>query len=158
MTFPKKIIPPEQAQARLEDLCVRSEHCTGEMRLKLRQWGVAAPDADRIVDALVAGKFVDDERFAGSYVRYKLRFDRWGRRKIQMGLAAKCVDRGIIAAALADIDPDEYLGILTALLASKTKLHPELLADYDGRTRLFRFALQRGFESPLISKVIKSLI
>lgn len=158
MPLQRKIIPPERAQARLEDLCVRAEHSTGELRQKLRQWGVPAADSERIMRHLISAKFVDDARFAGSYVRDKLRFSRWGKRKIAMGLAAKGVDPDIAADALAEIDPDEYLSLLTALLAAKTKPHPELLADYEGRTRLFRFAMQRGFESSLISRAIKSLL
>lgn len=156
--MPKKTVTAEQAQRRLEDLCARAEHCTGELRAKLRLWAIPAEEADKIIKSLQANKFVDDARFAGAFVRDKVKFSRWGKRKIKMALMAKGVEGDIITDAIDSLDRDTYRDALTSLLSAKTRLRPELLADYEGRTRLFRFALQRGFETPIITEVIKSLL
>lgn len=141
---------------RLENMCIKAEHCTAEVREKLRQWGVHPDDAAEIIEALIARRFVDDKRFAAAFVRDKYRFARWGRRKIEMALRQKRISDAIINQAFEEIDNEEYTRILTELLAAKAKtLGP--LTDYENRVKLFRFALSRGFESSLVSNIIKAL-
>lgn len=148
---------PANALARLEALCARAEHCTGEMRDKLRAWKIDASEADKIIGSLVQRRFVDDERFARAYVRDKQLFSKWGRRKIAQGLAVKRVDRGIIKQALDDLDREEYLHILDSVLAARLRQDPAMLASYEGRAKLLRFAMQRGFESSLALARIQAL-
>ena len=86
MIKPKKPISPEKAKVRLEELCARSEQCTGDAYKKLQTWGIARSDAETIVKSLVDRRFIDDERFCHAFVRDKMRFARWGRRKIKAAL------------------------------------------------------------------------
>lgn len=151
------MITPDAALARLEAMCARAEHCTGEMRQKLRTWKIAGSDADKIIASLRERRFVDDSRFARAYVRDKLRFACWGRRKIAQGLALKRVDASIASEALASIPDEEYREVLQSVLASRLRLDPELLATFEGRQKLMRFAMQRGFEPQLASAALKSL-
>ncbi len=151
-------VSPQKALERLETLCMRAERCTGEMREKMRQWGLSAAEADKIIKRLTYTRFVDDRRFAAAYVRDKIKLARWGRIKVRHALYLKRVDKSVIADAIESIGDDEYYNLLYELLAAKTKGHPELLADIKGRTRLYRFAAGRGFESALISRAVKSLM
>ncbi len=136
---------------------MRAERCTGEMREKLRLWGISQAEADKIIQHLTDTRFVDDRRFAEAFVRDKIRIAHWGRIKVRHAMYLKRIDKNIIAEALEGIDDDEYYQTLHHLLKTKTKGHPELLADIKGRTRLYRFAASRGFESALISRAVKSL-
>lgn len=154
MMMSKKPLSPEAAQIRAEELCARAEHSSGEILEKLRKWGVPSDRAAQIVDRMIDTRFIDDARFAAAYVRDKVRFAHWGRRKIAMGLYQKRVARDIIDDALENISDDEYLKALDAVIASKMRTTPDA-ASYDGRTRVYRHALSRGFESPLIVKQIK---
>lgn len=154
-----KIISSREAYDRLADACVRAEYCSGELREKLRRWRIDSGEAARIVERLSAERFVDDARFARAFVRQKSVLARWGRRKIACALAAKRVDRDIIAEALGEIDPAGYAEGLLALLAAKARsLGPEALATYEGRTRLYRYAASRGYETEAISQAIRKLI
>lgn len=146
-----------QALARLEELCARAEHCQSEMRDKLRTWGIPSGDAEKVMTSLRQHKFVDDARYARAYVHDKFAYQKWGRRKIAQGLMAKRISREEVAEALAEIDSDEYFEALTALLKAKLRVDPSLLDTYEGRARLYRFALQRGYESQVISNAMKCL-
>lgn len=146
-----------QALARLEELCARAEHCQSEMRDKLMQWGIPSSDAAKVMDSLRQHKFVDDARFARAYVHDKFAYQRWGRRKIAQGLMTKRISRDDIDAALSEIDAEEYAQALQQLLRTKLRVDPSLLDTYEGRTRLYRFALQRGFESSIVVNVLKKL-
>lgn len=155
MVFKRKQISAAAALARLEDLCARSEHCSFELREKLRLWGVAADDAEKILRRLHQARYYDDERFARSYARDKLIYNRWGRRKISLGLYAKRVDAGLIAEALDSLDEEEYRDVLLALLQAKARSVKEG-NTYEGRTKVYRAAISRGFESQLVSEIIRS--
>ena len=115
----KAPVPPGKALERLENLCARSEQCEYEVRQKLARWQVSADDADKIVDSLIERRFVDNERYAASFVRDKYRFSRWGRIKIAMALRQKRIDRHTIEQALDEIDEDEYTDILRHLIKAK---------------------------------------
>lgn len=149
-------ITPENALNRLEALCARSEHCTYEMRTKLRTWGIASDQAERIIESLIKGRFVDDARFARSFVNDKFRFAGHGRMKIRLALAAKRIDREIINEAISEIDPDEYTSRLREILSAKAKRIDDL-DTYEGRTRLFRFGVSRGFESDAVATAIREM-
>ncbi len=150
-----KQISPEKALMRLEELCVRAEHSTGELRRKLYSWHISGIDADDIIESLCRRRFVDDERFARAYVRDKYRFNHWGRLRIRLELRAKGIDSDIIVQALEEIDEDIYISALKELIINKNKI----LRDedrYKRRMRLFKAAAARGYEPSLIAKILKS--
>lgn len=150
----RKAITPQQALTRLEEQCARAEHSTGEMRQKLQRWGIAPSDAEKIIGSLVARRFLDDSRFAAAYVRDKVEYAGWGRRKIALGLYQKGVARDIISDALDAIDPDRYAARLREIIDRKRRSTAD--ADtYDGRTRIYRHAASRGFEPDLIARIIR---
>ena len=150
----KKIIKTHDALLRLEALCARSEQCVADLRQKLYRWGLASNDIDEVITKLIESRFVDDARFAMAYCRDKYRFNKWGRRKIVYGLHMKQISTHNIQAAIQAIDEEEYIKILVELIKSKAKMIVD--ADtYEGRTRLYRFALSRGYESELVAKIIK---
>ena len=96
----------------------------------------------------------DDERFARAYVRDKLLYSHWGRRKISLGLYAKRIDRDTIEDALDEIDTKEYEGILLAFLQSRVRSIKEG-NTYEGRTKLYRAGVARGFEPETVARLIK---
>ena len=148
-------LTPENALLRLQDLCSRSEHSEGELREKMWQWGIKPDDAAKIIVRLREDKFVDDRRFASAYCRQKLMFTHWGKRKIALSLVAKRVDRNIITEALDEIDADEYREILLSAMRARARQIKEG-NTYEGRTRLYRAMLSRGFESQLIGNIIRN--
>ena len=150
----RKPISAATALSRLEALCSRSEQCTGEARKKLANWGIGYNDTENIIRSLVERRFIDDRRFCRAFVRDKLMLSHWGRRKITLSLIQKRLDRDIIAEAMDNIDETEYRAILKKIVLAKAKTIVDA-ETYDGRTRLFRFAISRGFEPALVSQIIR---
>lgn len=151
-----KPLSAKEALVRLETLCARSEQSTGEAREKLRRWGIAPDDADKIVSSLVDSRYIDDGRFARAFVRDKIRFSKWGRVKVAQKLREKRVEADLISSALANFDADEYASILAEVLDARMRRNPELITTYEGRTALYRFLLTRGFEPALAAAAIRA--
>ncbi len=150
-----KVIPPEKALIRCEELCARAERCEHELREKMRAWRIDSRDIEAIINSLTTRRFLDDSRFARAFVRDKYRFARWGRRKIAMALKQKRIDSDTIDEALEEINQEEYTAVLRTLLKAKAA-HMDRPLSYDDRVKLFRFAVARGFETQLISSMLKS--
>ena len=86
----------------------------------------------------------------------RYRFYGYGRRKIAIALAAKRIGRDIIDEALAEIDDEAYLEILTGLLRRKAQSVD--ISEYEGRNKLYRYAISRGYESDITVRVLKLLV
>ena len=151
----KKVVKPQDALLRLEALCAQSEQCTYDLRVKLYRWGLSSTDSAKIIKQLLETRFVDDARFAMAYCRDKYRFNHWGRLKIVYGLRAKQISNHDIQEALNTIEEDEYEEILVSVIKSKAKTIKDV-DTYEGRTKLFRYAASRGYESSLIAQIIKN--
>lgn len=150
----KKRISEETARQRLETLCVRGEHCRFELGEKLRRWGFFPSEAEKILDGLEERRFVDDRRFAASFVRDKLLYNHWGRLKISIALRGKRIPSGVIAEALDGIDNEEYERVAESFLRSKARGIKEGYS-YEGRNKLYRAGLSRGFESAIVARYVK---
>jgi len=154
---PRKPLTPEQAMARMEELCARAEHSSGEIMQKLLRLGIITSDAERIVRSMKNRRFIDDGRFAHAFARDKMEYAHWGKRKIALALYQKRVPRELISNALDTLDENRYRQILHDLITSKKRsiTDPD---TYEGRTRLYRFAASRGFEPDLIASVLRNNI
>ena len=148
-----KEMTEQEAYLQLAALCAQAEHCQQEMRDRLKRWGVYADAQNRIVARLVKERYIDDERYARAFVKDKIRYNKWGRRKVQQGLWQKHIDTEIQERVLNDIDDSEYLAVLKPLLKQKTKsIRAE--NDYERNQKLVRFALGRGFTFDLIRQCL----
>lgn len=151
--MPTKPMSEQEALLKLSALCSRSEHSSGEMRDKLRRWGFSENEREHIVQRLIDERFVDDERFCRFFVRDKIRFDKWGRRKIEQALFLKGIDSSISQTVLDEICDDDFVEILRPLIAAKRRT-TKASSDYELRAKLTRYALSRGFGMNIIKQVV----
>lgn len=149
----KKAVSEQEALLKLSALCARSEHSSGEMLDKMRRWQMPEEAQARVVERLVADKYVDDARFAQFFVRDKMRFDKWGRRKIEQALYRKGVARETIREALDSVPDGEYVEILRPMLAAKRR-STKASSQYEMDNKLIKFALGRGFDFNVIRQCI----
>ena len=149
----KKAITENEAYNRVASRCVQREYCRADWFRKLQDAGLTAQQTEKVLDRLEDERFIDEERYARSFVHDKLLYDRWGRIKITYSLRQKAIPADHITAALATIDEEEYLQILKEVLRQKAK-SIKAESDYEHKQKLARFAASRGFEPGLVFKVL----
>ena len=149
----KKDMTEQEAYLQLAALCAQAEHCQQEMRDKMRRWELDETVQNRIIDRLIKERYVDDERYARAFVKDKIRYNKWGRRKVQQALWQKHIDADIQQQVLDEIDEKEYLDILRPLLKQKRK-SIKAESDYELNQKLIRFALGRGFDFDIIRQCL----
>ena len=149
----KKDMTEQEAYLQLAALCAQAEHCQQEMRDKMRRWELDETAQERVVNRLVKERYVDDERYARAFVKDKIRYNKWGRRKVQQALWLKRIDADIQQRVLDEIDEKEYLDVLRPLLKQKRK-SVKAESDYELNQKLVRFALGRGFDFDLIRQCL----
>ena len=145
----------EIALQRLTALCASAEHCEYEMTEKMRKWEVDESDRQRIVEYLRDAKFVDDERYARAFVKDKIKYNKWGRRKVEQALWAKHIADDIRQRVLDEVDDSEYKSVLADLLKSKRR-SIKAATDYELNMKLIKFALSRGFDYSIVRQCIDS--
>ena len=145
----------EKILSALQNLCARREYCTSDIRRKAldRCEGDAAM-ANELVASLKADRFVDDVRYASAFAREKASLTGWGPVKIRFALRAKGIAEADIAEGLAGIEEDRAASRLEDLLQNKWK---SLSDDPQGRLKLIRFALSRGYEYSQVEALIAQI-
>lgn len=148
-----KEVSEQGAYLQLAQLCARAEHCQYELIEKMRRWDMSDEAQARVMQRLVSERYVDDERYTQAFVRDKIRYNKWGRRKVEQALWQKHIDKDIRERILNEVDDDEYLSVLRPLLKQKQKTLKGG-SDYERNQKLVKFALQRGFTYDIIRQCI----
>lgn len=125
--------------------CSGAEHCLSEVRTKLMRGTDDEAVCNRVLQRLVDERFIDEERYARAFINDKLRFAKWGRKKIQQELWRKEISESIYKPILQDIDEHQYIQTLKELLKTKRK-SLKARDDYELKGKLLRFGASRGFE------------
>jgi len=120
---------------------------------KLREWKTRPAEAGKVIKSLVEEGYLDEERYARLYTSGKFRIKHWGKNKISFELKKRQLPANLISRSLDEIDAEEYREVLQQLLETKSKSLKEeepLLR----KKKLVSFAMQRGFEYPLIMELL----
>ena len=149
----KKEITEQEAYLQLAALCAQAEHCRQEMRDKMKRLELDETAQNRVIARLIKERYIDDERYARAFVKDKIRYNKWGRRKVQQGLWMKRIDDDIQQRVLDEVDDEEYLNVLKPLLVQKRK-STKAENEYELNQKLVRFALGRGFTFDIIRQCL----
>lgn len=134
----------EQVLSKLTALCARGEHCLQDMRTKMERWQIDADIQGRVLDYLVTERYIDEERYARFFINDKVKYNKWGKRKIVQALYMKKIPEEVYAPLLKDVEEEDYERTLLPLLVAKAKT-VKGDSNYEKRMKLVRYALQRGF-------------
>lgn len=141
--------------SRLEAMCSKREYCKAEIYGKILKYTEDDEEAAaEIMESLVSDKFVDDYRYAAAFAREKSSISGWGPVKIRFALRAKKVEARAVDAAFGDVDPDKADDRMRKLLEAKWKT---LGGDPQGKLKLIRFALGRGYEYEQVKSLVDEI-
>jgi regulatory protein len=137
-------------------LCSRREYCISDIQAKLNTWGISNNDCLKIINQLKKENFLNEERFAGSFVKDKFTYNKWGRVKISTHLKAKKIPSEIINKAFETISYDSYKKMLNDLLSSHRRLI-KAKNQCELKAKLLRYGLSKGFESSLLYEILNDM-
>lgn len=147
-----------EAKHKIEAYCSYQDRCHYEVNQKLISWGLDQEDRDILVADLISNRFLDEERFAKSFVSGKFKIKKWGRIKIKMYLKQKFVTDYSIKQGFKEIDPDDYWDTLINLAHKKVKDLKSSDNVWQKRAKLTRFLNSRGFEGDLIRDAVEQVL
>lgn len=151
-----KTISESKALSRVANQCARREYCVFDIETKLQRYNLEYEIIKRIVAKLKQEKYIDEERFTRSFIRDKIRFNKWGKLKIEFALRQKRIPENIVELVFSEFTDNMLNDSLQELLQAKWKTI-KATSDYEKQTKLIRFALSRGFDMSHILQCIKKL-
>lgn len=146
----------KEATLKLMQYCAYRDRSHREVEEKLREMRMIPAACEQIIVQLMQENFLNEERFARSFVRGKFRIKKWGRIKIKQELKFREISAPLIKIALTEIDEKEYFNTLSELAQKKNALVKEK-DPFKKRKKLANYLLQKGFESALIFEVLDNL-
>lgn len=141
----------DEALDRCRFLAAKGECCTFDLEQKMHNWGVQSADIQRVVESLVAERFVDNLRFATAYVRDKTRFNHWGRVKTTLMLRQKHIDKQVINEAFNELPESDYQSAFEAERDKKLR-QLRALKTFERNRKAAAYLIQKGFEPDLVFK------
>ena len=151
-----KPLTPDQVLDKMAKYCAYQERCVKDVRDKLKTFDIPKEEKTKILDYLLDNRFVNDERFAKSFVRGKVNQSGWGVNKIRFHLVQKGIDKDIIEDALGQTDEEVYRQRLIEILKTKAKT-VKASSDFEKKRKLAAYAMQKGFEGSLVWETLKDL-
>lgn len=144
-----------EIKEKIEAWCAYRDRCHSEVRKKLKDLGADQEDTYALTAHLVENRFLDEQRFADSYISGKHKIKKWGRNKIVQQLKAKQVHENCIKSALKTIDENLYLENLKDLAERKWKEKSGTI--FQKKQKVTRYLYQKGYEFDLINFILEEL-
>lgn len=147
----------KEAAVKLMQFCAYRDRSQKEVEDKLLDMRMIPEAREQIIIKLMQEDFLNEERFARSFVRGKFRIKKWGRVRIRQELKLREISSPIIKIAMTEIDEKQYLKTLHDLAEKKLGLLREP-NQFKCRKKLSDHLLRKGYEAGLVFEVTASLI
>lgn len=146
-----------EAKKKLEQYCAYQERCHKEVQQKLKDMHMIPEAIDVVIVHLLEHNFLNEERFAKTFVRGKFTIKKWGRRRLTLALKQKEVSKYNINLAMGTIGDGEYIDTFNALAEKKLNSIKEsnILKK---KKKLADYLLYRGWESHLVYDKVNELV
>ncbi|HEX6160784.1 MAG TPA: regulatory protein RecX [Thermoanaerobaculia bacterium] len=133
-----------------------------ELRRKLQRKQFEKEEIDAALEKLRAEKWLDDQRFAGAFVRTRTS-RKVGRLRIARELQAAGVDDETAGSAIAEnVDAEAErealveLGVKRARMLAR-RLGEDFLSTSEGRNKLAGYLLKQGYDAALVREALKEI-
>lgn len=157
MKEPQESYTVKEATIKLMQFCAYRDRSHKEVEEKLREMNMIQAAQEQIIIQLMQEDFLNEERFARSFVRGKFRIKKWGKIKIKQELKFKEISAPIIKLALTEIDQQKYIATLYEVAEKKLRLLKEP-DSFKKKRKLADFLLRKGYESVLVYEVANELL
>jgi regulatory protein len=145
-----------EAKTNIERYCVFQDRCHSEVRSKLLEHGIYGDVLEEMISDLIQNKFLDEERFARSYVRGKFYQKKWGKAKILDGLKTKGVSKYCIDLGMEEIKEEDYLTSIIEVLQKKDRIS-KYASHYERKQKLTQYAMTRGYHYEFIRQALQHM-
>ena len=139
----------DEALIALQKYCAYQDRCHQEVRFKLLSLKIYGDDLENIIVELIKEKFLDEERYARSFVRGKYKLKKWGRIKILQALKQKQISSYCLKKGMEEISEEIYLRNLDNLISTKEKDYHKQ-SGYIKDQKIIKFLLNKGYEYDII--------
>lgn len=147
----------DEALIKLQNYCSYQERSHQEVRQKLIGMRMIPEAMDQIIINLLENNFLNEERFAKTFVSGKYRIKKWGRIRLTSELRRKDVSKYNINKALNEINDADYIETFNALAEKKLPYIKET-NKLKKKKKLINYLLYRGWESHLVYDKVNQLI
>ena len=121
-----------------------------EVRHHLERKGISSQLIDASIQTLADQGYVDDVRFAQTFVADKRELERWGSERIKSRLLARGIDRDLVETALsADREDDGEDTELDRALDVLRRRFPSAPRDRRERDRALGVLIRKGYDGEL---------
>ena len=141
----KKYISKDEALSLLQKYSAYQDRCHQEVRTKLLSYQIYGDDLEDIISQLIQEKYLDELRYAKSFVRGKVNIKKWGPIKIKQHLAQKQISAYCQRKAFEEIEDRTHLENLQYWLSRKERDYSKD-NEFIKRQKLMRFLQSKGFE------------
>ncbi|OZV71158.1 regulatory protein RecX [Winogradskyella aurantia] len=145
----QKTYTVDEAQKKLEHYCAYQERCHKEVKSKLKEMRMIPEAIDTIMVHLIQHNYLNEERFAKTFVRGKFRIKKWGKNRLVRELKFREISTYSIDSALKEIDLDDYYKTLDDLVQKRIQQVKEK-NHYKKKKKVADYLLYRGWESHLV--------
>ena len=146
----------EEIKHKLEYYCSYQDRCHKGVEQKLNSFTLITALKEKVIVHLIENNFINEERFAKSFVRGKHNYKGWGKNRIVNELKFRNISSRIIETALKEIPEATYLENFHAL----AEKHWEIIKEPNGQKRnkkFVAFLLRKGYETRLIYEKLNEL-
>ena len=146
----------EEIKHKLEYYCSYQDRCHKEVEQKLNSFTLITELKEKVIVHLIENNFINEERFAKSFVRGKHNYKFWGKNRIVNELKFRNISSRIITIALKEIPEATYLENFHQL----AEKHWNNITERKGpkkNKKFVDFLLRKGYETSLIYEKLNEL-
>lgn len=139
----------QQGLIKMAKYCAYQERCHEEVRQKLYNSYLNPDEVEEVIIQLIEQKYLNEARFAESFVGGKFRLKGWGRKKIKAALEQKKISKNCIKSALESITDEAYEEQILKWIEKKWASEKSSIF-FVKKQKTIQFLLGKGYEYDLI--------
>jgi regulatory protein len=148
----------KQVYKKMASYCAYQERTHEQVRQRLEKLQILSDDAELLISKLISDNYLNEERFAKTYVGGKFRVKRWGRKRILLELKRRNLSEYSIRSGMREISETDYKETLYKLAFKKnTDLSNKESNQAMIKKKLIFYLVQKGYEPELVWEIVGKL-